>query len=107
MATRPVLQRPGLQTWVESETHPSLGTGNPYSQDMRTLVMFISQHVNENDPRVSHLIGLLRQAHVYPSAMTQRRWEQLSTDLGHVRPCRLTGNLSSPERTVHCSLCFR
>ena len=38
------------------------------------------------------LIALLRQTHVYPSSWTQTRWEALNNDMGHVRPCRRTGN---------------
>ena len=85
-------QRPGLQTRVDESTHPSLGTGNPYSQDMRSLVMFISNQMNINDPNVAQMIGTLRANHVYPSQITISRWEELQDSLGHVRPCRRTGN---------------
>ena len=50
---RPNLQedRPSLQTRQLEVVHPSHGIGNPYSQDMRNLVMFISEHLvnQEND----------------------------------------------------------
>ena len=93
MAQRPNLQRhTPLQSRVEEETHPSLGTGNPYSQDMRSLVMFLSHHGLENDLNVANLINLLRTNHVYPSATTQRRYERLEQRIGHVRPCKRNGN---------------
>ena len=43
-ATPQVARRPGLQTRVDLVTHPSLCMGNPYSQDMRRLVMFIEDY---------------------------------------------------------------
>ena len=93
MAHRNNLQlRPPLQTRVEQEVHPSLGTGNPYSQDMRALVMFLSQQGLQNDPNVANLVDLLRLNHAYPSAITQWRYEQLNDNLGHILPCKRTGN---------------
>ena len=41
--------RLGLQTRVDEVTHPSECTGNPYSQDMRMMVMFIVDHVLGGD----------------------------------------------------------
>ena len=71
------MQRPPLQTRVDPVTHPSLCTGNPYSQDMRALVMFIGEHLEANDnPAVDHMIGILRLHHVYPCSQTQNRWER-------------------------------
>ena len=98
MARRNTLQpRPPLQTRVEEELHPSLGTGNPYSQDMRALGMFMSQQELQNDPNVANLVDLLRTNHMYPSAITQWRYEQLEQNHGHVLPCRRTGN-RHPEK---------
>ena len=59
--------RPALQTRRDETIHPSHGIGNPYSQDMRSLVMFMSEHLNDQDenPHVVNMVALLRQAHVY------------------------------------------
>ena len=37
--------------------------------------------------------------HVYPSEITERRWNNLNIDLGHVRPCKRTGNRFSARLT--------
>ena len=85
--------RPGLQTRVDEVTHPSECTGNPYSQDMRQMVMFIVNHVlGEDDNDVRNMIDILRGNHIYPSSRTCRRWAKLQEDNGHLRPCRRTGN---------------
>ena len=98
MANRNTLQpRPPLQTRVQEELHPSLGTGNPYSQDMRALVMFISQQELQNDQNVANLVDLLRANHMYPSAITQWRYEQLEENNGNVLRCKRTGN-KFPEK---------
>ena len=91
---QPNLQlRSPLQTRQDEVIHPSLGVGNPYSQDMRNLVMFLGEHFNDVDNvAVRNMIDVLRQAHVYPSSRTQTRWEALHDDVGHVRPCRRSGN---------------
>ena len=89
------MNRPLLQQRVDPIAHPSLCNGNPYSQDLRTLVLFISNYVenqNDNNPQVRNFISLLRNEHVYPCSLTQSRWERLSIELGHVRPCRRSGN---------------
>ena len=88
-----VTGRPGLQTRVDEVTHPSECTGNPYSQDMRHMVMFIVDNVlGEDDNHVRNMIDLLRGNHIYPSSRTCRRWAKLQEDHGHLRPCRRTGN---------------
>ena len=88
------LQLPALQTRVDEVTHPSLCTGNPYSQDMRSLVMFIRDHMdNENDPAVRNMIAVLRLNHCYPSSVTTRRWELIREEHGHLRPCKRNGNV--------------
>ena len=84
--------RPALQTRVASITHPSQCTGNPYSQDLRDLVLFIRSNLNENHPFLANLISLLQNNHLYPHETTRWRWEQLDAQLGHHRPCRRTGN---------------
>ena len=90
-------QRPPLQTRVGQEVHPYLGSGNPYSQDMRALVMYLSQQGLQNDPQIANLVDILRLNHVYPSAITQWRYEQLNDTLGHVLPCRRSGNKHSQK----------
>jgi hypothetical protein len=88
MATQ-ARQRPALQTRVNEAPHPSDGgRGDGYSQDMRALVMAIRDAGRSNDP----LFEAMRQLHLYPSVDTERRWEGLENDLGHVRQCRRTGN---------------
>ena len=86
------LLRPALQTRENIIAHPSLCTGNAYSQDMRSLVLFIATNLNENDHNVRNMLSLLRGEHVYPSSMTERRWLELHERIGHVRPCRRSGN---------------
>ena len=87
-----ILPRPALQTRVEPVRHPSQCIGNPYSQDLRALVLFIRENMNGDDPIVGNMIGVLRQNHLYPHPDTQRRWEMLRQNLGHARPCRRMGN---------------
>lgn len=84
-------RRPGLQTRERNVPHPSMGLGNPYSPDLRTLVMAINQ-LGPHPPAVHNLIQQLRLNHVYPSMSTQRRWERLNEGLGHYLACRKTGN---------------
>ena len=82
-----------LQQRVNPIAHPSLCNGNPYSQDLRQLVMFVSNYLEQNDNNnVRNFVSMLRNEHVYPCSVTQNRWERLSIELGHVRPCRRTGN---------------
>ena len=68
------LLRPALQTRENIIAHPSLCTGNAYSQDMQSLVLFIATNLDENDHNVRNMLSLLRGEHVYPSSMTERRW---------------------------------
>ena len=88
--------RLGLQTRVDEVTHPSECTGNPYSQDMRQMVMFIVDHVLGGDQQdyhgVRNMVDILRGNHIYPSSRTCRRWAKLQDDHGHLRPCRRSGN---------------
>ena len=87
-----VLARPALQTRVAPSRHPSQCIGNPYSQDLRALVIFIRQQLDEDDPATGNLIGTLRQHQLYPHHDTLRRWEEDEQTLGHFRPCCRTGN---------------
>ena len=87
-----ILARPALQTRVEPVRHPSHCIGNSYSQDLRALVLFIRENLNEEDPIVGNMIGTLRHNCLYPHPDTQRRWELLEQNLGHARSCRRSGN---------------
>ena len=51
---------PALQTRERIIAHPSLCNGNAYSQDMRSLVLFIALNIDEEDPHVSIMLSLLR-----------------------------------------------
>ena len=87
------MERAILQQRVDPIAHPSLCNGNPYSQDFRQLVMFVSEYLDNNDNNhVRNFVSILRNEHIYPCSVTQTRWERLSIELGHVRPCRRTGN---------------
>ena len=98
--------RPALQTRQDEMIHPSHGIGNPYSQDMRSLVMFMSEHLNDQEnPAVRNMVALLCQAHVYPSSQTLTRWESLNDTLGHVRACGRNGG-RQPERFAGQDLVF-
>ena len=100
-------RRPGLQTRVEEVTHPSLCTGNPYSQDIHSLVMLVVEDYmnNAEDGNVRNMIAIMRGNHVYPSSRTTQRWERLQEEVGHLRPCRRTGN-SFRERMVGADLIY-
>jgi len=77
-----------LQTRLAQIPHPSNGYGEPYSEDMRQLVMRIRQSGQGNNPLITHL----RAQHDYPCQATEDRWYQLLQRLGHYRACRRTGN---------------
>ena len=87
-----LVQRPALQTRENIIAHPSLCNGNAYSQDLRSLVLFIALHINEEDQHARNMLSLLRHQHVYPSSVTERRWMNLYERMGHIRPCRRSGN---------------
>ena len=93
-------QRPALQTPVDAVTHPSFCTGNAYSQDTRHLVMFIHNHMlDEEDGATREFVAVLRHQHVYPSSITVSRWERLLEGQGHLRPCRRSGNVQAYRMT--------
>ena len=83
--------RPALQTRVAEVPHPSEGRGNPYSQDMRTLVTAINQ-LGPLPNNVQDFIETLRLNRIYPSHETEERWNNTHAILNHARPCRRTGN---------------
>jgi hypothetical protein len=82
-------QRPAIQTRVAAEPHPSDGRGEAYSQDLRSFVMHL-YHNNQlvNNPAVQQAQAMYQ----FPCNRTIRRYIQLEQELGHVRPCRRTGN---------------
>ena len=106
---RPILQiahHPGLQTRVAEVTHPSLCTGNPYSQDMQRLVIFIEGYMNNaNDANVRNMVAILGGNHMYPLSRTTHRWERLQEEVGYLRPCRRIGN-SFCERMSEIDLIY-
>jgi hypothetical protein len=87
----PPPQRPPTQTTREEEPHPSWGQGNPYSQDLRTLVSAINQ-LRPHFPQVEDFIAELRLNNAYPSTSTERRWEHRQTTQGNNLSYRRTGN---------------
>ena len=96
-----LVQRPALQTRENIIAHPSLCNGNAYSQDLRSLVLFIALHINEEDQHARNMFSLLRQQHVYPSSVTERRWMNLYERMGHIRPCRRSGNADASRMRGH------
>ena len=70
---RAELQRLPLQTREDEVPHPSQCLGNAYSQDMRNLVLFIANNLNEDNPHIGGMLALLRHSHVYPSSISERR----------------------------------
>ena len=84
--------RPDPLTRVDPVIHPSVSIGNAYSQDMRTLAMFIADQFDENDPVMKNFIATARAAHVFPSHQSLKRWDSLQQAQGHILPCRRTGN---------------
>ena len=84
-------QRPGLQTRRNETPHPSIGCGEPYSPDIRDLVMRIHD-LGDPGEVIKDLIDTLQTARVYPSNSTISRLVSLRNNLGHYRACRRTGN---------------
>ena len=62
----PPPQRPGLRERLDDVPGPSRGRGNPYSQDMRTLVMAVNR-LGPLPDDVAEFIAELRLNRVYPS----------------------------------------
>jgi hypothetical protein len=55
---------------------------------MRALVLKIREMGETHNP----LLVNLRQQYMYPSLVTEHRWQSLVDNLGHYRKCRRTGN---------------
>ena len=84
--------RPALQTRLPDVRHPSDCIGNPYSQDLRAMVMFIQDQFDlVNNPQIHQLLDLLRLNSLYPSDPTRTRWTALRQVTGHFRACRRSG----------------
>ena len=79
------------QTRQNITPHPSNRSGEPYSQDMRDMVLSVLRNGTINDAAIQQL----RQQHQFPSAPTVSRWIQLERQLGHCRPCRRNGNVTA------------
>ena len=81
--------RTQFHTRCENIPYPSIRYGQPYSQDLRELVMAINNIVQQNnqDPAVTQLILTLQNNHVYPNDRTIGRWNDLENQLGHYRAC--------------------
>ena len=79
---------PVNQTPRNIHPHPSTRSGEPYSQDMRDLVLQLVRNGTINNP----ILQQLRQQHVMPSSSTVRRWLQLDQRLGHHRAFQRNGN---------------
>lgn len=89
---------PGLQTRVLEEAHPSECAGNPYSQDMQKMVMFVFNHILGDDKGgVMNMMYILCHQHMYPSSRTCRRWAKLHQDHGHLLPCQRSRNSFSKQ----------
>ena len=85
------------QTRVEPVIHPSNGVGNAYSQDMRTLTLFIQDQFDDDDPFMQNFLSIARTAHVFPSEQTLKRWEDQLESHGHILPCKRSGNKFSQK----------
>ena len=81
--------RPPLQTFVEVESHPSIGNGKPYPKEIREMIM--RRHIL-GLPRLDENIRLLQLHHKYPSNRTIQRWITRYNLYGHYLPFRRTGN---------------
>ena len=76
------------QTPREILPHPSTRSGEPYSHDMRDMVMQLVENGTLNDPSIAQL----QHQHAFPSMCTIHRWVRLHNQHGHYRPCRRNGN---------------
>ena len=83
--------RPNVRTAFETRrtnvVHPSAGYGEPYSQDLRTLVMGLDAMGELNNP----LIRELQVNHIFPCDRTINRWRELNRRFGHYRACVRNG----------------
>ena len=80
--------RPPNQTFQATQRHPLRKSGDPYSQDMRELVVATIQDGRGNDPFVHEY----RHQRKWSSKSTSWQWIQQNHRLGHHRAMRRTGN---------------
>ena len=85
------------QTRRELANHPSTRSGEPYSQDMRDMVMQVIINGSIDDPAIAQL----REQHRFPSKATIRRWLHLHHQFGHYRSCRRNGNVTASVLRGH------
>ena len=81
--------RPPPQTFIDVESHASIGNGKPYPKEVREMV--IRRHVL-GLPRVDGTIRLLQRHHKYPSVPTIKRWIRRYGAHGNILPYQRTGN---------------
>ena len=82
---------PVNQTLRELTQHPSVRTGEPYSQDMRDMTFRVLANGNLQDP----IFQQLRGQNALPSMQTVRRWVIQQQELGHYNACRRNGNITA------------
>ena len=74
-------QRPPLQTRIDALAHPAFGgRSHGYPEAFRDLVMGIRQQGETHNP----LIANLRLQHLYPSLVTDGRWQSLFDNPAHL-----------------------
>lgn len=84
-----IQQRPPTQTRAPEVLDPSgPGRGDGYATNYRELTIALEQAGESNNP----IFQQLRQLGKYPSKSSAGRWKRQQEALGHVRPCRRTGN---------------
>ena len=88
---------PPTQVRRVERPHPSNGYGEPYSQDMRDLVIQVLQNGDLQNPAIQ----LLRQQRRFPSRYTIRRWQQLQQQFGHYRALQRNGNKTATVLRRH------
>lgn len=89
MANNNIQQRPPTQTRAPEVLDPSgPGRGDGYATNYRELTIALEQAGESNNP----IFQQLRQLGRYPSKSSAGRWKRQQDTLGHVRPCRRTGN---------------
>ena len=88
---------PVNQTLRELTQHPSVRTGEPYSQDMRDMVFRVLANGNLHHP----IFQQLRNQNAFPSTWTIRRWAIQLHHLGHYQSCRRNGNVTAAVLRGH------
>lgn len=95
---------PPLQTREKPYGDPATRNGKPYQQTTRDQI----QHLLETGQLTKGRILQLKQTQKLPSWRTCKRWKKIYQELGHMRPCRHTGNRQiralSGHRLIQLSL---